>query len=66
MGELTYPREWFCAPRWSDKPRAEMFDRETEHRLFRGKRFEAKVTKYHHWYPTKAEAQAFWALRPEI
>ena len=62
MSAKQYPREWFRVGRWSDEPRAKMFDRETKHRLYcknhRGRdRFENKVGTYHRWYPTREEAQ---------
>jgi hypothetical protein len=62
MSELEYPREWFLADRWRSQPRAQLFDRETEHTLLYSshgrERREKKVNKSSRWYPTMEEAVA--------
>lgn len=55
---------WYEVSRWSDRPRAVEFERETDKFLIRknGRR-DAKATMYSRWYATKKEAEAVISSR---
>lgn len=59
MTEITYPREWFRADEWGDRPYIVVFEGETDTTLWSSRGlWVPKTSSLGTWHPTIEEAQA--------